>query len=91
MFFYFDCLPIINNQKKSSICKIVKSNGEIGTGFLCKIPHPDIFNLKPVLITCYHVLGNKDLIEGKKIIMTFNDDEKEKVITIDNGQKNIYK
>ena len=86
---FSDCLPIINNQKKNSVCKIIKNNGEAGTGFLCKIPHPDSFNLKPTLITCYHVLRNEDLIEGKKIVMKFNDDEKEKCIIIDKERK-IY-
>ena len=78
----------INDQLKS-VCKIVKDNEQTGTGFLCKIPFPDEFNLLPVLITCYHVLGEEDIKEGKKINITFNNDEINKTIIIDKERK-IY-
>jgi len=29
------------SQMENCICKIVKDNGEKGTGFFCRIPYPD--------------------------------------------------
>ena len=52
-------------QMENCICKIYLKNGEIGTGFFCKIPFNN--NLLPVLITNNHVL-NKDDIDNNKII-----------------------
>ena len=83
---FFDSISIFNKQQKRSICKIEKENGETATGFLCKIPNPDIFHLMPVFITCYHVISNKDIIERKKIKLRFNDDEI-KTIEINNKRK----
>ena len=68
------------------MCKGEKGNDETGTGFLCKIPNPDVFHLIPFFITCYLVMNHKDIIEGKKIILNFND-EKIKTIEIKNKRK----
>ena len=86
---FLDALPIISEQSKN-ICKIIKENGENGTGFLCKIPFPDSLHLLPVLITCFHVLGNNDILEGKKIKMTFNNDENTKIIVIEPDRKTYF-
>ena len=54
-----------------------------------RIPYLDFFNLRPVLITNYHILKNDDLIEGKKIQFTLNKGTMEKEIIITNKRK-IY-
>ena len=52
-------------QMENCICKIIKDNGTIGTGFFCEIPFKN--NLLKVLITNNHVLNEKE-IENNKII-----------------------
>ena len=76
----------IIDQMDNNVCKIVKEKST-GTGFLCIIPFPDKLNRIPVLITCNHVLGKKDLIEGKEIKIEIN--KKEKILKINNSRK-IY-
>ena len=84
-------LSIIGEQAKNSICKIICPNNKgTGTGFLCKLPFPDCFNLLPVLATCYHVLEKENFINGSKITIQFNNEEKTNIINIDNKRK-IYK
>ena len=61
---------IILEQIDNSICKI-EINNLTGTGFLCLIPDSDIYHLQPVLITCNHILGEKDLIIGNNIKLFF--------------------
>ena len=70
-------------QMENCICKIYLNNGEIGTGFFCKIPFNN--NLLPVLITNNHVL-NKDDIDNNKIIKLMINNEVKK-IEIDNIRK----
>ena len=84
-----EALPIIMEQAKNSVCKIIIKKGGTGTGFLCKIPFPDSFTLLPVFITCYHVLEEKDIIEGNKIELNFNNEEKKVILTMDKSRK-IY-
>ena len=84
---FFESLPYITEQMKHSVCKILKTNGNSGTGFLCKIPYPNPSNLLPVLITCYHVLDEDDIKIGKKIEMKFNNDATTKSILIDKERK----
>ena len=86
---YTEALPIIMEQAKFSVCKIITKKGGTGTGFLCKIPFPDSFTLLPVFITCYHVLEEKDIIEGNKIELNFNNEEKKVNLTMDKSRK-IY-
>ena len=50
------------------------------------MPYPDRFNLLPVLITCYHVLGSDDIKEGNEIKLIYNGETK--IINL-NGRK-IY-
>ena len=76
----------IIEQMAKSICLIDKNNFT-GTGFICIIPFPDKINRLPVLITCNHVLGQNDLLQGKTIKLFFNG--KEKILNIDYPRK-IY-
>ena len=73
---FTEALPVIMEQAKNSVCKIITKKGGTGTGFLCKIPFPDSFTLLPVFITCYHVLEEKDIIEGNTIELNFNNEKK---------------
>ena len=70
----------------TNVCKIIKEKST-GTGFLCIIPFPNKLNLLPVLITCNHILGEKDLMEGKEIKLEINN--KIKKLSINNSRK-IY-
>ena len=65
---------IILKQLKHSVCKILNQQ-ENGSGFFCKLSFHDgdkLININ-ALITCNHVLGEKDLIKGKKINLSFFD------------------
>ena len=72
-------------QMKNSICRIIKNDGNKGTGFFCRIPYNN--NLLPVLITNNHVLNNDDIQNDKKIEFTINDGKIIKNINIDNSRK----
>ena len=84
---FTEALPVITEQAKKSVCKIITKKGGTGTGFLCKIPFPDSFTLLPVFITCYHVLEEKDIIEGNTIELNFNNEEKKVILTMDKSRK----
>ena len=66
---------IILNQEKTSLCKIYTKNF-IASGFLCLVP-------LPVLITNDHIFDGEELEEDKEIKISFNDDEKHKIIKLD--------
>ena len=83
-----DKLKIIIEQIEKCICYI-KSQNKNGTGFFCKVPYPDFFNIKPALITNHHVLEEKDISEGSIIKFTLNRDTIPKEIKITNKRK-IY-
>ena len=72
-------------QMKNSICKIIKCDGEKGTGFFCRIPCNN-YNLLPVLISNNHVLNEDDIQNNKKIEFTINDDRKSRSIKIDKNR-----
>ena len=63
----------ILNQLKKSVCKIYGQN-ENGSGFFCKIPLGNAHFLN-ALVTCYHVLSEKDLVPGKNITFSFFDEK----------------
>ena len=73
---YSTILSIIIEQATKSVCKIVKGDEIIGTGFLCKIPFPDTFNFLPVFITCNHIIEENNIIKEKKLEIIFNNGEK---------------
>ena len=76
-------------QMKNCICKIVKNDGSKGTGFFCKIPFPNEYNLLPVLITNNHVLGQNDLGYHNIIEITIDNEKREKNIKI-NSKRLVY-
>jgi len=80
---------MILSQMENCICKIVKDNGEKGTGFFCIIPFPDQNNILNVLITNNHILNENDIINGKTIkIIIYNEKQNiEKDIIMDNSRK----
>ena len=73
-------------QMKNYICKIIKKEGEKGTGFFCKIPTSNN-DFLPVLITNNHVLKESDIDNGKIIEITINNDKGYGNITIDETRK----
>lgn len=66
---------LIVKQMKNSVCKIEIDPQIIGTGFLCHIPFPDKGNLLPVLFSNNHVIDYSQLISGKFIIISFEDNK----------------
>ena len=58
-----------------------------GTGFFCKIPFPNFYNLLPVLITNNHILNEKDIIEGEVINFSLNNGKLLYKITIGKERK----
>ena len=83
---------LILSQMENCICKIFQ-NEKKGTGFFCKIPFPDKYNLLNVLITNNHILNEND-IENNKIIKLIVRDGKQKVIKeikIDESRKRYTK
>ena len=76
----------IFEQMEKSVCKIVKSDST-GTGFIVLLPFPDKLHPLPVLITCYHVLKNEDVEDGKQIKLIFNENE-EKIIQMNKKRLN---
>ena len=73
-------------QMENSVCKLKLKIGA-GTGFFCKIPFPDSYNLLPVLITNNHVLNEKDIIEGEVINLSLNNEKLLYKITIGKDRK----
>ena len=65
------------------ICKIKCSDGRYGTGFFCSIDL-DNWNLMRTLITNNHVLKEDDIIPGKKIKFSMNDEARNYEIEIYN-------
>ena len=80
-------LGIIAQQSEKSLCKIECSTGGNGTGFLCLIHFQEKINLEKVLMTNNHVLEEKDIIKGKYIKFTMNNDKSSYSILIDNSRK----
>ena len=78
----------INEQMEKYTCLINCKDGGLGTGFFCRIPFPDFYNLLPVLITNNHVLNEEDLKVGNEIQITLNK-EKKTTIYLDDERK-IY-
>ena len=72
-------LKILEKQQEKSLCKIHIGKNS-GSGFLCHIPDP-------VLITNNHVLNQERIKTGKKIKISFNDEEIVKNILIDENRK----
>ena len=78
------CMEIILEQMKNCVCKI-HSGKTKGTGFFTKIPFKN--TLIPVLITNNHVLGINDIMYGKNITISLNNETIFKNIIIDEKRK----
>ena len=77
---------IIKEQMEKCTCLINCKDGGLGTGFFCKIPFPDFYNLLPVLLTNNHIIGEEDLKLGNEIHITFQKNKKISIY-IDNTRK----
>ena len=78
-------LKAITHQKDNSICKIIKKDQIVGTGFLWAIPGE--YKTRKTLITAFHVLGEEDLKIGNEIKLSFKDNNKLKIIKIDEQRR----
>jgi len=74
-------------KQGENVCKIILNKDKKGTGFLCKIPFPDFYNLLPVLISNNHVLKEEHILIGKTINFSLKDDTKMISIHIDKTRK----
>ena len=77
----------IMEKQCENVCKIYISKENKGTGFFCKMPFPDSFNLLPVLISNNHVLKEENILVGKTIDFSLNNESKIRSIQIDNSRK----
>ena len=77
-------LEIILEQMKKSVCKIHSGKAK-GTGFFTKIPFKNSF--LPVLITNNHILGINEIMNGRNITISLNNEAKFKNILIDEKRK----
>ena len=75
----------IKIQLKYCICKINEFQN-VGIGFLCKLPYPNIWEYLPVLITNKNII-NADKILNTKIDITFDEDKIEREIYITQKRK----
>ena len=71
-------------KMKTQICYI--ESVDRGTGFFCKIPYENNMTLK-VLITAGYILNENDILIGKKIKFSINDDKIKYEILIDESRK----
>ena len=75
---------IILDQMKNCVCKVHK--GEVnGTGFFVKVSYDN--RLLNLLITNNHVLNEQDILEGKVINISLNNEQIYKEIKIDSKRK----
>ena len=74
-------------QMDNCICKIIKENGEKGTGFFCIIKINKNKEIIPVLATNNHVLNSEDLKINKSISIIFNENKEVRRIIINKNRK----
>jgi len=67
-------MKILIDYSEKRICKIDCSDGGHGTGFFCVIPLDDWDNNMRALITNSHVLEKNDILIGKKIKFSLNNE-----------------
>ena len=80
-------MKIFLQQMEKSICNIKLENC-CGTGFFCLIQINDYESMQ-ALITCNHVLNEKQLFSGEKIVISINNNNKNYEFLIDKSRK-IY-
>ena len=71
----YEATQKIVDQMRKNICQI-QSDESQGTGFLCKIPFPDMNNMLPVLITNNHIINEEFLYEKGASISIYTEDNK---------------
>ena len=81
-----EALQFLVSKTGKCICKIECKDGSRGTGFFCNIPYAFNINLK-VLITNNHVLKKEDILKGKKIKFSINNEMLYYEIEIDKSRK----
>ena len=84
----YEVLKALIPKMETQICKIECNNGGFGTGFFCNIPKGWDQTLK-TLITNNHVLNKDDILIGKKIKFSLNNEKTFYEIEIDKSRK-IY-
>ena len=77
-------MEIILEQMRNSVCKI-HTEGNNGTGFFLEVSYNN--KIYKLLITNYHILKEKDIIEGNKINISLNNEKIFKEIKIDSNRK----
>ena len=82
-------MKIYSKQMETSVCKIEKSAAVTGTGFFVTIINESKLNPMNVLITCYHVLDENDLLEGKVLKLIINNNKVIKTLKMTKSRK-IY-
>ena len=80
---------IILNQIRNSICKIQKKSNDLYLGFFFKIHNFKENSLLPVLITNNSILNEDDIMDGKEIFFSMNDDKIKKTLKMDNSRIRI--
>lgn len=80
-------LKVISDIGNKCICKIKVNINVVATGFFCLIPFPNKLQRLPVMITNNHVLESEDIIIGKKINFSINNDKISFEIVIDNKRR----
>ena len=83
----YEGIEMILQQMRKTICKIRIEKMQ-GTGFLCKIPFPDLNNMLRVLITNNHII-NRDLLFQKdaQISIDIREETDYKVLNLNNRIK----
>ena len=82
-FMDIDLSQFIINQSNKCCCKIAKGKG---SGFLCKIFLPNLTSLFSCLITNNHVLGKDDILKGKEINFSLENDKRYFSFIIDDSR-----
>ena len=78
----------IIEQKEKNVCHITTDQHSSGTGFFCKIPFPDEYNLLKVLITTGFIINESSLYIKDETINLFMCDTKEhKKLNLNNRMK----
>ena len=83
----YECSKKIIKQMERNICKI-KIGKELGTGFFCIIPFPDLNNMLSVFITNNHTISKELLYKDSSIIDIDIEEEKNiKKLNLNNRMK----
>ncbi len=78
---------IILEQMKKCICKIIKKDGSIGTGFFCNIKNDN--TIIKVMITNNHIINEEYINDNNEIRISLNNDKEFKEIIL-NNERIIY-